>query len=146
MPTRREFVKLTCGFCAAITGVGLASTFLQSCTSIPVIKAGPENQKISVAESSFGDQKLLLVRSEKLENDILLVKITEQSTLKYHAILMRCSHQDQPLTAQGTKIHCATHGSEFDLNGNVVKEPDIFPLTKYKVEAKDGMLIIDLKF
>jgi cytochrome b6-f complex iron-sulfur subunit len=144
MTSRREFVKISCGLCAAISGAGILSTFLQSCTSIPVIAASPENQKISVPENSFGENILLLVRAKSLENDILLVKEKQESVFTYRALLMRCTHQEQPLTVQGSKIHCAAHGSEFDLNGNVTKEPALDPLAKFPVTLNNGIITIQI--
>lgn len=144
MTTRRDFVKMTCGLCAALAGVGIVSTVLQSCTTIPLISATPNNGKISVDESKFtADTKYVLVRCIQLENDILLVR-NPSNTKEYWALLMQCSHQHNPLTVQKQTIYCATHGSEFNLDGKATKSPAVLPLKKYLVERADGKLVIIL--
>ncbi len=144
MSTRRDFVKMTCGICAAITGAGIISTALQSCATFPMVRAIPSNGKITVPESSFTPEvNYILVRCKDLENDILVVRNSPEKK-DYWGLLMRCTHQQNPLSVQKQIIHCPAHGSEFDLNGMVVKDPAINPLKKYLVEAKDNLLVIDL--
>jgi cytochrome b6-f complex iron-sulfur subunit len=65
------------------------------------------------------------------EYDILLVKKSEEL---FDAIYMRCSHRENPLTATATGLHCSAHGSSFDLNGQVMKEPATAPLQKFPTE------------
>jgi len=74
--------------------------------------------------------------------DILLVK---KSTEEYLAIYMKCSHQENPVTATTTGLFCSSHGSRFDLDGNVTKEPATAPLKKFKTAIIDNQIVIDLK-
>ncbi len=67
-----------------------------------------------------------------MEFDILLVKKSDGT---YNALYMQCTHQSQPLTASKTGLFCSSHGSGFDLDGNVTIEPATRPLRKFKTEA-----------
>jgi Rieske Fe-S protein len=129
--------------CVALASAGIVATALQGCTSIPLIKATPENGKISVDENAFGKSSYVLVRPKNFSNDILLVRYSPVS-IEYYGLLMQCTHQQQPLNVNGNIIHCPAHGSEFDLNGNVTKEPALKPLKKYTAVLNQGKITIDL--
>lgn len=73
--------------------------------------------------------------------DILVVK---KSDSDYNAIYMKCSHQENAVTATETGLFCSAHGSRFDLDGNVLKEPALQPLKKFKTEITGQTLVIDL--
>jgi nitrite reductase/ring-hydroxylating ferredoxin subunit len=127
--------------CVALGGIGVVASFLEGCSSIPIVKASPENNSITVPVNSFGKSSYVLVRSAKLEFDILLVKKTDGT---YHGLKMQCTHQAQPLSVSGNGLHCATHGSGFDLDGNVTHEPATVPLTRYFAVQKGDSIIIQL--
>lgn len=141
MSTRRDFLKTTCGFCVALGTIGFAATVLEGCTSIPVVKASPQQNKLTVPFTAFGESKYVFVRSAGMEADILLVKKTDGT---YTALLMQCTHEAQPLTVSGSSIYCASHGSSFDLEGKVVKAPASRPLLKYPVSTDESSIIIQL--
>jgi Rieske Fe-S protein len=84
---------------------------------------------------------MVLVRNPKLEFDILLIRINENS---YNALLMKCTHQDNALTANKSGLYCSAHGSTFDLEGNVTKEPALTPLKKFKTEVSNSSVTINL--
>ena len=118
----------------------MTATLLEGCKSIPVVKASAENNSLRVPLSSFGESKYVFVRAAGMESDILLVKKTDGT---FTALLMQCTHEAQPLTVSGSSIYCASHGSSFDLNGNVTKEPATKPLQKYFVTIEtDSVLIL----
>jgi nitrite reductase/ring-hydroxylating ferredoxin subunit len=142
MSSRRDFLKNTCGICLAIGGAGMLSALLQSCGAIPMVKASPVDKKVSVPLSSFTDkQPYVLVRIASLENDILLVKKKDGT---FTALYMECTHQNQPLTVTGNGLHCPTHGSSFDLDGNVTQSPATQPLKKYPAAASGENVLITL--
>jgi nitrite reductase/ring-hydroxylating ferredoxin subunit len=140
MESRRYFLKKTCSLCLAIAGTGAAISALTSCSSIPLIKVNPHDGKLLVPIESFGSKPYVLVRSLKLDFDLLLVNKSE----KFHAILLQCSHEMQPLTVSGNFINCASHGSTFDLFGNVLKAPATKNLTIYPASKENNSIIITL--
>ena len=131
--------------CAALAGAGVVATLLDGCASIPMVKATVQNGKVNAEESLFGKSHYILIRPKNFTNDILVVKtIGPNSHDFYHSLLMQCTHQQQPLNVNGKIIHCPAHGSEFDLDGNVLKEPALAPLKTYNTSWQDGIITVDL--
>jgi Rieske Fe-S protein len=142
MQNRRDFIKKSCTLCVGLMGMGAIVTQLSSCAVLPIFKGEMENDVIAVPLSFFIDKnKMLLVRNPKLEFDILLVKI---DNAKFNALLMKCTHQENALTATEKGLFCASHGSAFDLEGNVTKEPALSPLKKFKTEINNSSILINL--
>jgi nitrite reductase/ring-hydroxylating ferredoxin subunit len=140
MNTRREFLKKTCAVCAVFASAGVSS-LLESCAPLTVVNAKAGNDVLNVPVSRFGDKNQVLVRSLALEFDILLIR----DNSNYTALLMKCTHEDQPLTFSGTVLNCASHGSRFDMNGNVVNPPAQRALQKFPTEVSDESIIIHYK-
>lgn len=142
MSSRRDFIKDVCKLCALAGLTGLAATTLESCNSLKVVTAtAGENNQLRVAVSAFEDKTQIIVRSSKLANDLLVHKRSDGS---YGALLMQCTHESQPLTASGTALYCSSHGSKFDLEGNVLLAPATRALTKYPVTIAGSELLIQL--
>jgi Rieske Fe-S protein len=142
MSSRRSFIKNGCTLCGAVVaGVSVVS-LLEACkTGAGVIVADISQNKITVPLLSISDKTAQVIRSKKLDYDILLVRESEN---KYHALLMKCTHQANPLIAAQNGLYCNLHGSRFDLNGNVVEEPATRPLEKYAVTTDNENIIIHL--
>lgn len=139
---RRDFIKTTCLTCAGILGAGSVLSLLNSCAPLPVLKTSTSDKVVVVPDSSFkADQNLLVIKNSNLEFDILLVKKKDNT---YNALYMQCTHQSQPLTASKSGLFCASHGSGFDLDGNVTMEPAALPLRKFKTETENNTIKIYL--
>lgn len=141
MKTRREFLKDTCTACLGTAFLGITVTQLSSCSSLPIYKTNLSQKAVDVPLSNFAESNLVIVRDLQVPYDILLVKKSDQD---YRAIYMKCSHRENPVTATKSGLYCPSHGSTFDLDGNVTKEPATEPLHKFKTEIKDQQLTIDL--
>jgi Rieske Fe-S protein len=140
MKSRREFIKESCTLCAGGLLLGWLTTQLSSCAMLPVMKVESTKGLIKVPFSAFTEKNnAVIVRNSQLEFDILLVK----SGNTFNALQMKCSHQDNPLTANASGLFCSAHGSTFDLQGNVTKEPALQPLKKYKTELTESTIIIN---
>ena len=138
MTSRRTFLKDTCIACAS--GTLLSFTF-SSCSSLPVFKTDLAKKTVDVPLTQFAESNLVVVRDMQSPYDILLVKKSETD---YNAIYMKCSHRENPVSATKTGLYCPEHGSTFDLDGNVTKEPAPSPLKKFKTEIKESSITIDL--
>lgn len=123
-----------------VLGSGMLS-MLESCAPLPVFKPGEEAQVLKVPKKKFLESNLVLVRVAWLPYDVLLVK---KSETEYKAIYMKCSHQDQILVASKSGFFCSAHGSTFDLDGNVTKEPAINPLTTFNTVIQTDFIEIHL--
>ncbi|GAA4338302.1 Rieske (2Fe-2S) protein [Mucilaginibacter gynuensis] len=117
---------------------------LESCaTPLPLLKvAGSKDQEVEVGTENFipGKVTALVIRTRQMENDILLVKNGEE----YKALYLKCTHEGVNLTATANKIYCPSHGSSFDMNGKVLKEPALRPLKTFRTELINNQVIIHL--
>ena len=127
--------------CAGASLLGMTFSQLTSCASLPVYKTNLSLKSVDVPLTSFVESNLVVVRDLQTPYDILLVK---KSETEYNAIYMKCSHRENPVSATKTGLYCSEHGSTFDLDGNVTKEPAPGPLKKFKTELHDNLLTIDL--
>ncbi len=125
-----------------IAGIS-ALSLLESCASAKIIKKEILDEKISVSTSDFeAGKSYIIIRNNNLSFDILLNKNTDNS---YKALLMQCTHYDNPVYASNKEIFCPSHGSTFDFNGNVKKEPATLPLKSYRTELLENTITIHLK-
>lgn len=139
--SRREFLKDTCTACLGTAFLGFTFSQLTSCSSLPIYKTNLSQKTVQVPLTKFAESTLVIVRDMQVAYDILLVK---KSATEYSAVYMKCSHQENPVTATKSGLFCSAHGSTFDLDGNVTKEPALSPLKKFKTTLQDDQLIIDL--
>ena len=141
MTTRRSFIKSGCAACILMAS---GASLLESCaTPLPLVKdTGSSASEVAVDTANFipGKVTMLVVRTKQLENDILLVKNGET----YKALYLRCTHEGVGLTPTANKIYCTSHGSVFDLDGKVQKEPALRPLKTYNTEVINNKIIIHL--
>jgi len=139
---RREFIKTTCLTCAGVIGGGALVSLFNSCSPLPVLKMSSKEPKLLVPESSFIDnQNVLIIKNSNLEFDILLVKKKDTS---YNALYMQCTHESQPLSATKSGLFCSSHGSAFNLDGDVTVQPATKPLRKFKTETENNNIIIHI--
>lgn len=139
--TRREFLKDACTACLGMSFLGVSLSQLTSCSPFPVYKTDLSKKTVAVPVSSFGESTMVIVRDMQVIYDVLLVRKPDGV---YDALYMRCTHQENPLTATKTGLFCSAHGSRFDLDGNVLKEPALAPLKKFKTEVHENQILIDL--
>jgi len=123
-------------------GLAASSVFLESCaTGFPLVRARGDGDVLRVAESQFrSPSDMLIVRSDMLESDILL----RRKDGRYLALYLQCTHEDIGLTPTREKIYCNAHGSVFDLDGKVVKEPARRPLRTFRTTVSNSEIVIHL--
>ncbi len=123
----------------AIGFAGSVATLLEGCSSLPIYKTVVERNQLKIpTEKLMQANPFLLVRENSLEYDILILKQNE----KYQAIYLQCTHENNSLIVGEKKISCAVHGSEFTLEGNVLKGPADKPLKRFKTFMQQQDLII----
>lgn len=127
---RKEFIKNSCLACAALAVGSTIATGLVGCAILPTEKFKNKSETVLIPLAKFKDSNVVIARVMWLDFDILAVKKEED---RFIALYMKCSHQDQPLSANKTGLFCTTHGSTFDLDGKVKKEPALIPLTQFLV-------------
>jgi Rieske Fe-S protein len=139
---RREFLKTSCGFCTAFTVTSLFGSLLAGCKPSELFyKTQAVDGKITVPPEIFAEQKYRIIRTPQLPFDLLLVK---NSAASYHTLAMQCTHNQQPLVVTSKGLVCNEHGSKFDHDGNVVRDPATKPLVKFRTELISDSIIIFL--
>lgn len=64
----------------------------------------------------------------------------------YRAFTNVCTHAGCGIYGfMHPRIQCQCHGSEFDLQGAVVRGPALLPLTRYDVQFDSATLVITLR-
>ncbi len=115
-------------------------TLMDACATGKIVKVEAVNNQLSVNVSDFKpEQSFVLVRASSLNYDILLHK---DSDTAYTALLMQCTHYDNPVFANNKEIFCPSHGSKFDFSGKVLKEPATQNLKQYKTDINNGIITI----
>ncbi len=142
MSTRRDFLKSGCTACLLVAS---GASLLEGCASaLPMVKVpDTADKQVKVDASNFipGKVDKLVIRSKQLENDILLIK---HSDTDYRALYLKCTHEGVNLNATNNRIYCNSHGSSFDLEGNVLKEPALRPLKKFTTQVANNQIIIHI--
>ncbi len=139
---RREFIKTSCLGCAGIVGGSALLSLLNSCSPLPVLNTSSKEHVLYVPETSFAEnQHLLIIKNSNYEFDILLVKKTDNT---YNALYMQCTHESQPLSATKSGLFCSSHGSAFNLDGEVTVQPATRPLKKFRTQTENNQIIIHL--
>lgn len=126
--------------CLGAVGLGLIASQASSCSPLPIYRTVEDKNILTVPFSAFVEEKnMLIVRDTNMDFDILVLKKADGN---YSAMLMKCTHQDNPLTANANGFFCASHGSTYNLDGEVTKEPALTPLKKYKIELNNTSILI----
>ena len=120
-------------------GAGLLVGSLESCN--PVYMTISSENKINVPLSLFDKKDLQIIRAKPLEYDFALRK---EKTGKFTALLLRCTHADNPLMSTGKEFVCDLHGSRFNIEGGVTQGPAEESLKKYSTEVISDSIIITL--
>lgn len=137
---RRDFLRTSCLGCAGLAiGTGLIS--LTGCASLPLVKVDGDGRTLEVPLNGFGEGTQLLARSAQLPYDVLVIKLPDGN---FRGIYLRCTHEDQPLTATASGMHCPSHGSRFALDGSVEEGPATQGLRLFEVIRENEHLIIHL--
>ncbi|SEW34634.1 QcrA and Rieske domain-containing protein [Chitinophaga arvensicola] len=136
---RRNFLKDTCKACL-VGAVSISMIdFLESCSTVKTYKAAMNGNQVEVPLNLFDTAPLQVVSPKNYAYEIAVRKLPDNT---YDALLLRCTHQHNPLTPTGNGYLCSVHGSQFDKDGNVKKGPASTHLLQLKTEVNQSNLII----
>jgi Rieske Fe-S protein len=143
---RKEFLKVCGGACLGMLGF---SILVQSCGTVYYAQAELSEKKLRLAKTEFetlkdGEikyRKFVLVKREDSNYPILVNRMDANT---YSAYEMKCTHLGNVLAVIVNIFTCASHGSEFDLNGKVLQGPASEKLQSYPVALDDKMIYIQL--
>ncbi len=138
---RRNFIKQSCFACGALMA-GVSIVTLESCSaSKNVTSVRHESGSLLVPLDLFAEEKVQVVRSENLKNDVLVV--TDSDNV-YRAFLMKCTHKGASLKLDSEAIKCSLHGSRFNFNGEVMNGPAKENLQSFPTTIKGKNIMIKI--
>jgi Rieske Fe-S protein len=138
---RREFIKTSSVICLTGGTAAALSTFLSSCTSLPVYAARADQGTISIPLSAFQNVNIQIIRVQDILYDIALKK---EDNGAFSAFRLLCTHASNPLTLSRDRFLCSLHGSTFDQEGKVIHGPATKPLEHLKTRLTPEWIIIAL--
>lgn len=138
---RRKFIEQGCKMCLALSAGTMLVSFLEGCSTIPVLKMTSTNRTIAVPIEQFALNPYVIVRPLDYSYD---VAVLQKNQTEYQALIMRCTHADNAVRFNGEEFKCNLHGSVFGKNGNVEKGPAEKPLVALKTELNNQKVIINL--
>ncbi|MCC7233088.1 MAG: Rieske (2Fe-2S) protein [Bacteroidia bacterium] len=141
MSNRRSFIKAGGKACIGVCGFLPVLNMLSSCSTTGSALAVVKPDSIEIPETEFQSKKILIIKNKILEFDVAVIAKPDKS---YYALRMECTHQMNPVQFTGNGFYCPTHGSRFNMDGNVTEEPAQFPLKRYKVTIESGNVIVHL--
>lgn len=141
---RRAFIRM--GGLACLAGAALGAG-LTGCAGARYIEGTLEGEDLCVPLASLlsedGRPKaFVVVRHAGLKWPVALYRTGDGT---YHALLMRCTHQDAQLKAGDGELTCPAHGSAFGTDGSVTNGPAQRPLRGFPVRSDGDQLFISLK-
>jgi Rieske Fe-S protein len=140
---RRDFLHTSCQTCVLIAA-GWMLPALEGCgpAAYQVLTADVHNDLVTVPADAFLKGPLVVVRPRGWYYSIALRKKDEKT---YTALLLKCTHQDNQLTASANGFSCPLHGSAFSPDGQVMKGPAERALAGYPVTIDNNHLLIHTK-
>jgi Rieske Fe-S protein len=139
---RRSFIKRSCLVCAGLAAGTSVLTLLEGCATAKIQKVSVVNKVISIDAALCNElQKVLVLRSDDLEYDVLLYYV---SNANYSAVLLKCTHYDNPVFVNNKEVFCPSHGSKFDYTGKVLTEPATQSLKSFKVKLDNQTIKINI--
>ena len=146
--SRRDFIKQASALSACACCFG-AATLLESCsassgaTSTAADKSIVETPgQISIAKTAFANQSYLKFNSGKFKEAIFVNTNTDGT---YTAVLLHCTHKGCEVRPSDGKLACPCHGSQFDLDGHVIKGPAKSDLQTFPVTTDDQHVLINVQ-
>ena len=140
---RKAFLQSSCQTCLLLAAGWMLPT-LEACgpASYQVLTADVRDDLVTVPADAFLKTPLVVVRPRGWYYSIALRKKDDKT---YTALLLKCTHQDNQLSASAGGYSCSLHGSAFSPEGQVVKGPAERALVSYPVTIDNNHLIIHTK-
>jgi Rieske Fe-S protein len=139
---RRKFLNSACKACL-MAGAGFLISDLIACSpSSKVLKLPILQNAVRLPVTAFASEPVHVIRPEGWLYDIAVRRI---SVNEYEALLLECTHQQNQLIVNQNGFKCMLHGSQFNLEGQVMKGPAERALKKFPTGMDQGQVVIQLK-
>ncbi len=146
MMTRKQFLKTATGLVATATLVPVASVVNGCAPSSYTIHAQVRDNTVIIPLNSIPDPEerdsYTRVYIQQFTNPIILFHREDGELI---AVLSTCSHNGCEVKKLRRKFECPCHGSEYNLEGHVIRGPAPEPLERFEVRVMSDRLEIILE-
>ena len=144
--TRRAFLQKVEAGALAISGVAgigriALPVLLTACGGARYAASSIEGNRIAVDRTEFGAGDAALV---EVPGSDLPVHVRRRTDGTFAALSTRCMHQGCQVDRAGDRFICPCHGSEYSIEGEVLKGPTERPLLRYRTSADDKRVYVHL--
>jgi Rieske Fe-S protein len=142
--TRREFVRGAASLLAGGAAAVVAAPLVGACEPPDPTSKWTFRADVDVASLTVDGQALVTKKPGADEAPILVVRTARG---EFSALSTRCAHEGCPVNPPvNGVITCPCHGSQYALDGKVLRGPTIYPLTRYEThyDGKAGRLSVGL--
>lgn len=112
--------------------------WLTDCKPIAITES---NGEAIIPVSSFNKTNTVIFGSTSHIQKILVVRKQDKN---YKAFLLKCTHKGADLELIDGLLVCPSHGSKFDLEGNVKNIPASKPLRSFPVSERGKNIVVQL--
>ena len=130
--SRRDFLKVSTNALFGLSGLMGLGGLVRYFSYLPQPESPTEFDLGNVADYPIG--------SRTLRSDIPAVIYNIDGEIVAYSLV--CTHLGCTIEADGDGFTCPCHGSQFDQNGMVLKNPAQKPLRKLRVELTQGNTLI----
>jgi Rieske Fe-S protein len=135
---RRHFIARAVA--AGVIGSGLAGP-MAGCASVRYVGYERRMNTLVVRKADLSESGHALLENPQIPRAIYLHRTPEGEFL---ALLLRCTHQGCEPARVSDRLECPCHGSQYSLNGDVLRGPAQRPLYRYDVTADAEHVYIEL--
>jgi Rieske Fe-S protein len=128
-----------------ITHIGQTAAFVCGGVLLNACSKSPSAPSTKLPFSLNLNTDLQTIGSSVINGNVIVVRVgADDVSESFDALSLVCTHQGCAINYQETNqvLFCPCHGSEFDLNGNVLHGPAVIPLAKYTVSISDNTLTV----
>ena len=128
--TRREFVRGAARLLAGGAAAAAAAPLVGACEPADPTSTWTFRADVDVS-SLTADGQSIVTKTPGVDQAPILVVRTARG--EFSALSTRCAHEGCPVNPPvNGVITCPCHGSQYSLDGKVLRGPTIYPLTRYQ--------------
>ena len=132
--------SLLCGI--ALLTVGLSTENASAATTAVGATQVGKKIKLDLAKNKALSKVGGVVQIDLSDGSSMAIVRTSAGAKGISAINLSCTHQGVPVKEQGSGWICPAHGSQFALNGKLIKGPARTALQKYPVAFSGNSILI----
>lgn len=133
---RRDFIQT---LSLVPVGTCVAALPLAGCAGVPYVTPAEVGGRLLVPTAALEDGGGVFVAVRGSDRPVFLHRTDEGELV---ALLARCTHRGCQPEPVADRMVCPCHGSEYDLEGNVLQGPADRPLTRYEATTEGENAVI----